>query len=210
MTEVIIDHDRLAYGLERAISRSGTVAAGFDREYCLRYAPCGLVSSAIYEYLVAQDIPAGQRISSPNLEFDTKMQHVVPVVEAPDALVIDASYSLFLGYVGMSAKYEQLTSEKIYPPEKIASFRFSEKDLFINWLTTVAAEFQAKNSHPLNSFGIEQGQGPLADAPVEKFRSIFNRIWDPAGLEPHVSTPRVKAHGLAASRFIPDDAITLG
>src|SRR5665213_1227896 len=107
MSEVLVDTEKLVYGLELGIGQSTTMFSALSPELMLRYSPCGLVSSAIVEYLKTQDIPVRQVISSPHLPFAPEVRHVIPLVgESENPRVVDASYSQFLGYVGISGAYE--------------------------------------------------------------------------------------------------------
>jgi len=212
MAEVTVDTQKLVFGLEKGIGRSGTIFSSSPTEWRLRYSPCGLVSSAIAEYLKKQGIPVRQVISTPNLAFDPEMQHVLPIVgeSENDPVVIDASFSQFLGYVGISGGYEELSEERAFPDEKVIDFKLSEKDIMVNWLTAVATQFQSRNRRPRDEDNWSIGDGPLVVASASTIRQTYTKIWDPANFTPWESIPRVQRDGRAIAKYIPLRAITLG
>jgi hypothetical protein len=211
MTEVIVDTEKLAYGLEQGIGHSNTIWRSAPEADRLRLAPCGLVSSAIHNYLVEQDIASRQIIVRPNLSFDPEMEHVLPLIgeKDQDPLVVDASYSQFLGYVGLCLGYERAVGTKFFPDEKILSFNLSEKDMAINWLTKTAYEFRRINTHPRGEFSLDVGRGPLARASEKRIRQGYAQIYNPANFSPHTPPDRVIEDGNTVAKYIPQDTITV-
>ena len=140
------------------------------------------------------------------------MQHVLPIVgeSENDPVVIDASFSQFLGYVGISGGYEELSEERAFPDEKVIDFKLSEKDIMVNWLTAVATQFQSRNRRPRDEDNWSIGDGPLVVASASTIRQTYTKIWDPANFTPWESIPRVQRDGRAIAKYIPLRAITLG
>lgn len=210
MSEVIVDTEKLEYGLERGIGKSDTIYAAREPKYRLRYSPCGLVSSGIYEYLAQEGIPAKQVISSPNLTIDPEMRHVMPVVGANiDPTIVDAAFSQFLGYVGIMGRYEELTGKRAFPDEKIIDFPLSRHSEVSEWLTMIATQFLGTRLQPLDDLGMKLIEGRLENASVQEIRQAYEAIWDPANFEDWHPPERVVNHGKQISRFIPDGAIDL-
>lgn len=208
MAEIIVDREKLEYGLERGIYHSDTIYGGVETPYILRFAPCGLVSSGIYEYCKTTGIPSSQHVSNPGLEFDVTMRHVIPTIDVDgDPLVIDASYSQFLRYAGMFPDYEKLTGQTIYPKEKLVTFRFSAADVFINWLTEKAVAFQSINEHPRDEFDTSPGKGFLENSYAHAIRRVYGRIYDTSKFRPWNSRQRVSRDGQQIAKYIPSDSI---
>ena len=211
MANVLVDTEKLAYGLKRGIAETDTIYSAGPEEYMLRYTACGLVSSAIYQYCKREGIPSGFRISSPNLPFDSSMHHVVPIVgeSGGDATVVDASYSQFLGYVGLHWGYETTSGAKAFPEEEIIDFRISETENMVDWLTSVAVQFQERNRRPCTEYGYDQGRGPLVIAERRVIKGVFNQIWNPANLKAWEPPERVLRDGQIVASRIDPGAITI-
>lgn len=210
MTEVSVDTEKLAYGLKRGIGRTETIFAEGPFDYRLRLTACGLAATAIHRYCQEEEIYSRLLISSPRLDFDVEMQHVVPVVgDAPDeGLVIDAAYSQFLNYVGMGLPYDEANGSKEYPKEEIITFKFSERELITHWLTDYAVEFQRRNQHPRDEHGVDMGNARLVDADEETIRQAYDSIWDPDNMQPWNPPEHVVQHASHASAYIPPGAIS--
>ncbi|OGL24746.1 hypothetical protein A3A68_01870 [Candidatus Saccharibacteria bacterium RIFCSPLOWO2_01_FULL_48_13] len=209
MPKLTVDTEKLAYGLERGIGHTNTIFATIPEKLRLRSSPCGLVSSAIVEYLKNEDFPARQVISSPKLPFSPEMQHVIPLVgEENDPVVIDASFSQFLGYVGLTGAYVEATQAKAFPEEKILHFNLSEKEVVLNWLTSLAVQFQSQNRHPRDEFGRDLGQGPLSSASASRIKQSLSKIWDPSNFSEWPSIARVQKDGQTVAKYIPGNAIS--
>lgn len=144
MTEVLVDTEKLADGLELGIGHTDNyfrlVAPREDR---LRMTACGLVSTAIDRYALREGLPSRLMISQPKLPFDADIQHVVVLIDpdGSDPTLIDASPSQFLAYAGLTVAYERLTSQRIFPPEKVLSFRLLDRECIVDWLADAALRF---------------------------------------------------------------------
>ena len=211
MTYIEVDREKLEFGLEEGISRADPVFAAFERRNILRYAPCGLVSSAIHEYLTDQVIEAKQYLSVPRLSFDYQFRHVFPTIEVDDdPLVLDASYSQILRFAGSDRSYGAIEKPKrLYPPEKIAIFRFSARDMFFDWLTEAALIYQEKTSILKNIPKVDGGHGPLYESAADDIKDTIKRIYDTRNLYEQQPSKRVKEHGVFISRFIADDVVRI-
>jgi hypothetical protein len=210
MSELVVDTDKLAYGLERGIGKTRTICASMPRQQRLRMAPCGLVSAAIHAYASHEDLPVRLAMSAPLLPFDSQMRHVVPMIgpEETDPTVIDASPSQFLAYAGITLEYERVTRQKVFPAEKVLSFTLSERHVVVDWLANAALRFQAVNRRPTGWRGMQLGNGPLADAGVTELQDAFGAIWAPRNLSEWTLPEQVREHGEVVSKFIPPGAIS--
>ncbi len=212
MSEVSVDREKLAYGLERGIGNSKTIFREVPKKYRLRVAPCGLVSTAISEYLRDMHVQHELIISRLFLSHEPDMQHVFPVIGdiyEDDPAAIDASYSQFLGHVGLHWGYETYSGTREFPREKIMIFKMSERNTAIDWLTAAAIRFQQANIHPKNEFDIDMGAGPLESADEETISSNYAKIWSPAAAYLWRPPKRVIEDGRTVAKHIPKNAITV-
>src|ERR1700741_2336071 len=167
MSNVVIDNEKLAYGLELGIGHTRTIFAGLPSNMRVRGSSCGLVSTAIYEYAQREDIPVELLISNPGLSFDADLQHVVVGVgeAGPNQRIVDASYSQFLGHVGLTIGYVQNLGEDVFPPQKVLDFELSERDVISDWLTVISVAFR---EHRIcfwdTKYGVTNGTGPLTNS----------------------------------------------
>lgn len=213
MAEIVIDKEKLGHGLKRGIGKTDTIFADGPFDYRLRYTACGLVSSAIYQYCLSQDIPSTLMISAPNLAIEPNMQHVVPVLGEKQAngRVVDASFSQFLGYVGLSWGYERATGHQAFPQEEIIDFNFSEHQIMADWLAQIAADFVPTKVRPPAYYDDDMeywlGKGPLSGADKSVIAKVYSDIWNPKNMQVWQPPDRVINHGRIAASCISDGAI---
>jgi hypothetical protein len=210
MANVLVDEEKLVYGLETGIGCTNTIFSSAELGERLRLSPCGLVSSAIHEYARQEGLPSSLYISSPNISIDPEMQHVIPAIgeSEADQTVVDGSYSQFLKYVGLSLNYEKALGGAVYPKEKILVFDFSETDIVLDWLTEVSVMFQ-RRSLVLPDRWFDLGVGPLSGSSAQEVRQTFVDIWARGNMEPWVPPDYVQEHGRLACKHIPKGALSL-
>lgn len=212
MSNVVIDTEKLAHGLEVGIGHTRTVFERIAEPRRLRSGCCGLVSAAIYEYAKHEDIPAQLLVSKPALPFDEELQHVfVAVGEAGESQrIVDASYSQFLGHVGLNLGYIEAFGEDIYPPQKILDFEISESDVVFDWLTDISVIFREDYPQIVDGrYGTILGEGPLSQEPASAIRAAFEAIWNPSQWEAWPSSPHVIEQARIVSEHIPSGVITI-
>jgi hypothetical protein len=210
MSETTVDTEKLAYGLEIGIGNTSSVFASLPREERLRMTACGLVSTAIHAYAIREGIPSRLVLSTPQLASAPDMQHVVPLLgEGDDLMVVDASLSQFLGYAGISVEYQRITGQNVFPSEKVLGFTLSARHLAVDWLTNAALGFRAVNQRPMGSFGIQLGEGPLANASLAELEEEYGRIWNPKNFSRWDPPAHVQRDGEVASRIIPPGALVV-
>lgn len=204
-----IDYEKLAFGLERGIGNTRTIFASLEPHERLRITPCGLVSSAIHAYATRQGIDSMLAISNPQLDFDPKMQHVIPLLGHPDhtPTVVDASPSQFLTYVGLNIAYTKCIEEDVFPEEKVIGFKLDEREHIVQWLTTAATVFQKINRRPRDHLERQLGVGPLSDASPATIQAVYDKIWHPKNLTSWTPADYVLEDGRVASLDIPKDTI---
>ena len=201
---VSIDTEKLAFGLERGILDSSTMYRHAPQDAILRIAPCGLVSAAISRYLTHEDISHTLMISRPELSCDPKMQHVFPVVG--EGQIIDASYSQFFDYVGITVAYEVASQKRFYPIEKVIDFPFSERETIAEWMAGIACRFARENGC------IEQGWRTVGNGPLRKviktaIQATYSSIWNPSSCDVWLPPDYAEHDGEDIARHIPKDAI---
>ena len=150
-------------------------------------------------------------ISTPRLQCDPEMQHVIVVIgeSTKNMTAIDASFSQFLGYVGMDYNYENLSNTDVFPKEEIIKFALSESALVAEWLTSVAISFRRKNVHPVNKWGMDVGQGPLEAAPRAVLLGTYTSIWNPSNLSDWSPPQYVIDDGIAVAQYIPEGCVII-
>lgn len=210
--QVNIDPEKLAFGLQRGLGRVEDAAFDYftiPKDYRLRMPMCGLVSLAIQEYMRSLGVSTDLYSSSPKLPFDPALEHVVPLIDMDggDPLVVEGTFSQFLDYVGLNWSYEIHSGERAFPEEKIMSFRLSESDVLVEWLTRLSTEFQARNTHPTNEYGPDVGRGPLALASADEIRNAYSAIWNPDNFSEWEPTASTIAAGKKVACYIPKRAI---
>lgn len=209
--KVSVDTEKLTRGLEEGVSRTRTGFGSLPRETILRVTPCGLVSSAISEFLKKQEIPHQLIVSEPNLPFDPDKTHVFVLAgnDPEYSKVIDASYSQFLGYVGLRPDHEEHIGVSFYPDKKVIDFKLAEPTPEIEQIVDWAEAFQKFNQQTEGRWG-HISDGPLESASRAAIFSAFTEIWgNPDNLSPWHPPQHVIDDGLTVSQSIPSGAIVI-
>lgn len=211
MSEVKVDTEKLADGLIAGIEETKTIFAYTPPEHRLRLAPCGLVSSAIHQYLLDRGISSELVISSPNFPFDKEKQHVFPLIGEPsaDRTIVDASYSQFLGYVGLTTGYEVRRNTNVFPSEAIIDFKVSERGMVVDWLTNVAADFRRQRTHYDKNWYQDIGSKPLSKYVPAVINNYYSQIWAAENLQPWSPPDYAIEDGSVVAKHIPEDSITI-
>ena len=196
---LVVDTQKLEHGLEEGVLHGDISFRGkMEREEVLRMVPCGLVTSAIGAYLRQNNIPHQLLLSDPHLPIDPDMRHTFPLVgEQGEGEVVDASFSQFFQYVGMSVLHEQHMGIPLFPKRKVLHFPLSHREEAVGWVAQWAAGFRDINQCP----GVRPG---------DIGRAIFatlSEIWNPQNLEPFSPSERVVKDGEIVALHIPKDAI---
>lgn len=112
--------DGVVASLERGLGEVHWIAKGFYPSLRLRMALCGITSVALAEKFTENEYDVELVISNPGIPNSKGMQHVMPLVRhgGRDVLV-DATYSQFMEYVGLTPGYIIFGGEDLYPKEKI-------------------------------------------------------------------------------------------
>jgi len=210
MSEVFVDVDKLANGLEKGIAHTNTFFCELPTHQRLRLTPCGLISTAIQQYLVAEGVDCALKISQPNLTLYPDLQHVFPVInpDSQDPTVIDASYSQFFEFVGLHTAYEVFSGTDAFPPEKVISFRFSEAELAADWLTLVAMRFRHINKHPKNSNGYDVTYCQPQNVTRQQLNQSYATIWNPDNTEPWSPDGDTTKQAKIIAQHIPTGCVT--
>lgn len=214
MAEVIVDQEKLAWGLEQGTMQTNAANSVHLRTngypaYALRAPLCGLMSMSLQTYCRQKDISAKLVLSEPGLDFAPDMTHVFSVIETPEndePTVLDPTYSQFFNLVGLHPRYEIETRHRAYPEQKILQFRWPERLPAMRWLAQQALEF--RENLPSDNYNYLSRSRPLWWATPEFLLKTYSAIWDPGNLvqwEPVSPNTRVAA-GII-SGYIPEGAI---
>ena len=217
MPQLQLDTEKLAFGLEQGFDEAGLLpkisglrqfSSEDQRRYALRMRICNTVAATTFYYLREQGIEAGLFTTEPDLD----PSHAIVIAGSsrgnkPKDTVVEGAYSQFLSYVGLTPRYERKTGSSHFPDEKILVFRQADREKTVEWLTSVATEFQEHNVDPSKD-GV--GAGPLARAPKKAIRRSFATIWEPLWQTPwHPTADRIKT-AKRVSRSIPKGTIISG
>lgn len=208
-----IDCEKLADGIESSFDLSGD--SKFRKLYLRMIVGggCGDVSTAVMLYLQSQDIPAKTIISKPHLPFDRSMEHVmVAVNDEPDnPLMIDATYSQFLDYVGYSIAYDKITGRQIYPIERAIAFNINDRDNSLRKIAKAALHFRAIESELVKEVGYQFGEDWIPEVTTEQgMMDSLGPIWDHSNFYPYEPTESNLVAGARLSRFICKSAVKIG
>lgn len=204
--KVSVDTEKLTRGLEAGVPNTRMVSSDFPRDDILRTMPCGLVTSAISEYLKREEIPHQLVISEPDLWFNPNIRHVFPIVgeSADHSVVVDAAYSQFLDFTGINTRNKDQLDADFFPEKKILDFRLQELDDTVDWLALWAEAFR-----DVEPYFEKLKAGPLSSVSNQAIRVSLNDVWNPNRLSPWNPSQRVVDHGRVVSESIPSGAITI-
>ena len=138
----------LADNLETGIGEAGWYYELIPKELRLRLPVCGLASVAIASVL--EDM--GEKVKvvhcKPQLAFDPQETHVFPIVYGDDRppMIIDATFSSFLRFAGLTPEGILAGQQDAYPQDKILTFERGDSRRPATLLATRA--MKAKYSRP--------------------------------------------------------------
>jgi len=207
---LVVDTDKLEWGLEKGIGETRTFFSHLPPEKRLRDTSRGLVSAAITSYALREGIPSRLLITAPKLSIEPDMQHVVALIESDEdnPTILDGSISQFLGYAGITAAYEQYIAESLFPPEKILVFGLQDTRVAVDWLTKAVKSF--RDNHPtIDLQGALIPREPLVDASIEDVVAVYESIYKPSNFHTWMPPHQVATAGYQASLSIPSGAIQI-
>lgn len=199
MAEIVVHADLLAEGLERGIGLVPRIFATLPLDSRLRQTPCGLVGPAIHYYARQQGVASKLTLSRPDLPIDPSMRHVFPMVGPveDDPLVIDASYSQFFAYGGLTLARHYESGCVALPDEKVLVFPLSQRNLVAPWMAGIISRFHQRYGRPPNAL---HGQA---------LEETLSRIWDPANFEPWRPPDYAQTEARLVCSMIPLGAIAV-
>lgn len=166
--------------LEQAIGDFDSVARVLPPDLRLRHSYCGISSESFVRFLRAEGYPARSMIRR-RFEYNgDRTNHVIGIVEADDPLIFDATYSQFFQPFGLVEDYGFWPEEaRIYPVEKVVTFRQSEVDTVAEWAAMVVQCFQRSHmdkrihAHFRTEIGLQPQQPSTAELEAY-FRDLWN------------------------------------
>jgi hypothetical protein len=132
----LANEELLASSLEEGLGEIDWLCERINPHMRLRMVGvCGLVSAAIAEHIEGSRLV----VSQPELSVDPTMNHVVAIVPTDEnQLMIDASYTQFLSYAGLTPGYIHHGGVDTFPKEKIAAFEYGRQHNVVKQLTRSA------------------------------------------------------------------------
>ncbi len=184
----------LASSLEDALGEYHWVSKNTDPHMRLRdVGVCGLVSAAIAENIDGATL----KLSRPKITRDPTMRHLVASVphEGED-VIIDASYTQFLVYAGLTPGYIVYGGADTFPEQKIATFKLGEHHETVLQLARHARIAIDTYERPADKYYNPNG-GIFKQYSDEAIIHEYNKIWLPSNLEdfsvPTGETAKVRA-----------------
>jgi hypothetical protein len=211
MSEITVDTERLARNLQRGLGHTDDYISVAPAKYRLRSGWCELVSVAIAEHCKNRGILASAKKNVLALPFNTCKYHVIDLLDEdqPDPFILDATFSQFYDYVGLGCGYEEFSGTQVLPPEKIIACRVSQLGPVIGQIALTAFGFRQINSHPLNKYGIDMGDGPLANATLAEIIETYQHIWDVKRYQPLTTRLNTLKQAKIVATYISDKCITV-
>ena len=165
---------------------------------------CGLVSAAIAERIEGAQI----MVSKPGIPAAPTMEHAVTVFEREgERFVIDASYTQFLAFAGLSEGYVHFGGVDTFPKDKIAVFKLGEHSEVVDQLVAHARvaldTYVAPDEKWYNS---NMEFKAMDDAQI---RAQYTEIWSPANFHPLTLQEDRKGLVRKMAALIPDEAVAL-
>ena len=167
---------------------------------------CGVGSLAVAQHFREQGYSVDLVISTPRLWIDPDMQHVLSIVHSDDGeLMVDVSFSQFLGYAGMSEGYVQQGGENLFPDFKIAQIHDGDTDALVSLMTEQAVLSVEQYNAPDQWFRKLEMEGLKED----DIRAIYSAIWDPAYFDVYQPTELTQQAGKKLAGFILPEHVRL-
>ncbi|MGH7218091.1 MAG: hypothetical protein ACREGE_01420 [Candidatus Microsaccharimonas sp.] len=203
----LANKDRVAADLEQGLGEIHWIARGFHSSLRLRMAVCGLTSIALAEKFAENNYDVELVVSSPNIPGDPETQHVLPVVrhKGQDVLV-DATYSQFMEYVGLTPGYVVFGGEDLYPKDKIRIIGEGESDAVATELRT-ASQYFLKNRQPIPEI---DWKGSVFDGVSEEDQeALLRTIWNENNFDTFTPDKQTLEAGRKLAKFITTEHVRL-
>lgn len=122
--------EELAENLETGLGEIDPLWSGhLPSELRLRRPVCGIVSVALALSFRRAGYTVQVAKTSPRWDMDRGATHVFPIIKDGDTpVVVDATYSSFLSYAGLTAEGVMDGQEATFPEEKIIVFEAGDTD----------------------------------------------------------------------------------
>jgi hypothetical protein len=174
MSELPLDYTKFADTLGQALDDADTNFF-LPSAMRLRMQYCGVTALAISESLRSIGYDAQAVISSPKLAIDSDMRHAMTRVETSNGpVLIDATYSQFMGYVGVGL-YPR--DAEYYPEQQVIEFPLDEAHQPVDILIECTRRFRQAI--------VEKKAAPtpfssrLRDVDEPTVRRTLSEIWNP-------------------------------
>ncbi len=194
MSELSINHQLLAGSLKDGM-QTEHMYSFIPKEALLRSAVCGTVSTAIHLSATALGIPSRLVVTRPLQDLDDALEHVFTLLGDNEPLVVDASYSQFMEYVGPIRLFESATKQKVFPEAEVLAMPSSRASTAARMLTNACVVFREAQAQFPNWQAtlthLPVVPAPLCDAPADYLQARFEEVWDmefPTGWSPSAHT----------------------
>lgn len=204
---VHIDVEKITYGLEKGVPKTGTPFSYLPEKYIMRGSPCGLVTAGISTYLRKRGIPHQTPLSRFQLPWATEpIQHVFPVLDEGE-VCIDASYSQFFAGHGLEWQRERKIKRNAFPSEKLISFRVEEINEIADWMAEVSLQFCRQYPTVPDQWAAYTGDKLAPRLSRVALGNIYKEIWSGGNWHAWNWPNYAFLHGEIIAREIPEGAI---
>lgn len=182
MSELSINTHLLAESLKKGM-QTERIYSFIPKEALLRTAVCGTVSTAIHLSTTALGIQSRLVVTRPLQDIDDALEHVFTVIGSDaKTLIVDASYSQFMEYIGPIRLFENTTKQQVFPEEEVLTMPPSDVITAARILTNACIDFrEAQIKFPNWQTSLTHSPAipkPLYDAPADYLQARFEEIWD--------------------------------
>ncbi len=203
----LADKDGVTTNLERGLGEIHWVANGFYPSLRLRMPVCGLVSIALADRLVENGYDTELVISSPGVPRDEEKQHVMPLVHYKGQnVLIDATYSQFMEYAGLTPGYVMFGGQDLYPKEKIRLIEFGESGEAAAHLQS-ASQYFLDNREPIAE--IDWKRNVFDNVSEDEQRARLRAIWNEENFDTFTPDKQTIEAGRKLAQFITAEQVQL-
>lgn len=193
--------------LERGLGEVHWIAAGFDPSLRLRMALCGITSVALAEKFVENDYDVELIISSPAVPHAPEAQHVMPLVRHQGRnLIVDATYSQFMEYSGLTPGYVTFGGRDMYPREKIRVMMQGESDKVATDLY-IASRYFLEHRQPMPE--IDWKRNAFDNVSENDQKKTWASIWNEENFDTFIPDEQTLEAGRKLAKFITAEHVRL-
>lgn len=202
--------DKLAEDLEKGLGEIHWLTKAFEPSLRLRMeGVCGITSIAIAEHFKRQGHEVDLVISDPKLDLDQGMRHVMPIVRVDGhEATIDANYSSFLTYAGLTPGYVMFNQFDYFPESKIEIIRDGKNEALVRKMSEAALRFMPHFQY-MEEMNLRIPQFMEPDVDESVVNATYAAIWDPAYFDTYRPSEETLAAGKRLAEYVMPEHVRL-